>query len=132
MEAAEFARAGLFDIEAMSGPGNVVFGIKPLGAELASHKLDLNYGTGDRVAMHIYVFNYDALITGTPVSDSAAPAVSSDPRFPTPQEAILELEPEQVPLDLQQEMRFTPDHPDTDGDGVPDAVDHFPKDAKRS
>jgi hypothetical protein len=84
-EAIEFG-SGLFDIEA--GPvGSTAFGIRPINCHLLSHTLNLSYADKVSSAMHIFVFGYDALITGLPETEEAAP-LPSDPRFPTPQEAI--------------------------------------------
>lgn len=131
-QAYSFARRPNFEIEAIANSGEVVFGIKPLGIELKSHKLELAYGAGNECAMHVYTIGYDDLITGTLEPEAALPAASDDPRFPTPAEAVASLEePEVLELDLEQEMRITPDNPDTDGDGVPDKLDKHPKDPKR-
>lgn len=87
-EAIEFG-SGLFDIE--TGPqGDTAFGIRPINCHLISHTLNLSYAEKVSAAMHVYVFGYDALITGSPEAEETKP-LPRDPQFPTPQEVIEQL-----------------------------------------
>lgn len=127
-QALGFAKNKLFDVTALGANGEVVFGIKPLGLKLAEHDFALAYKLAE-AARHIFTFTYDDLITGEPTDDDDAPVTPVDSEYPAvgtlDLEEFVELP---VELDAQQEMRITPDNPDTDGDGVPDRMDRHPLD----
>lgn len=133
-QAMRFARILVFTVEAMHY-SDVAFSLRPLGHKLISHTFDLEYAaTG--CAGHDYVFSYDTLDIGEPIKDEGEPneALPSDPNFPSVAEVAERFnfsEDQPVELDLTQEMRFTPDNPDRDGDGVADSQDEFPDDPTR-
>ena len=83
------------------------FEISPVAPSLLSHKLEAT-PTG---AVHVYNFVYSGIHTGA--AEVAQPAEhDGDPRFPTPADALALIHTEVLELDYEQEMRFTPDHPD--------------------
>lgn len=127
-DAIAFASCKKFTIDAMNGGDVPVFTITPTGIKPLSHVFRLNYGSANEAAVHEFTFTYWSLAAGEEIGPAEHDGDEAFPPVEALDLATLELS---VPLDHEQEQRFTPDNPDTDGDGVADQQDAFPLDPSK-
>ncbi len=124
-DAIAFASCKKFTIDAMDRGDLPVFTITPFDIKPTGHLFRLDYSIPNASAVHEFTFTYYSLAAGEEIGPAEH---DGDPAFP----AIEEFgRTSRAPLDLAEEMRITPDNPDTDGDGVPDKQDAFPLDPKK-